>query len=85
MISNSAFNEFIFRLNDSLRYLTVEKFATTSINDFEVFLNNLPACKKLQEISLDASSFNENDLLKAISKIPKLQKLELKNLEELAN
>ena len=48
-------------------------------------MSNLRSCKNLKELSLDVSYFNGNGLLKAISKIPKLQKLELKNLGKLAN
>ena len=83
----SGLNNLIFRLKDSLKCLTVEmfEFEITAVYDFDLFLDNLPDCKNLQELSLDASSFNGNDLLKAISKIPKLQKLELKNLGKLAN
>ena len=84
MIDILGFNEFIFGLNDSLKYLTIEKLETITVEALELFLDNLPVCKKIQELSLDASSFNENDLLKTISKIPKLQKLELKNLGKLA-
>ena len=84
-VFNSVFNEFMFRLNGSLKYLTVERFESTSANAVETFLNNLRASKNLQELSLDALSFNGNDLLKAISEMPKLEKLELKNLGTLAN
>ena len=85
VISKPEFNEFIFRLNGSLKYLTVERFDSTSVNDIKTFLDNLRASKNLQELSLNASSFNGNDLLKAISEIPKLQKVELKNLGKIAN
>ena len=83
----SEFIESIVTLKDSLKYLTVEKFEfdPTGANTLELSLDKLRACKNLQELSLDALPFNGNELLKAISKIPKLFKLELKNLGKLGN
>ena len=89
----SQFNEFLSTVNESLKYLTVEKFEVydplkpvhTNTNTYKLFLDNFPSCKILQEVNLDATSLDGHDLLTTISKMPKLQKVELKNLGKLDN
>ena len=81
----AEFNLFLDTSNNSLKSLTVENFVFDDprVKAFDIFLENLESCENLQELSLDASYFESYDLLRAISQMTNLQKLELKNLGKL--